>query len=110
MPNKTLIFIPTYNEGENIDAIIRQILALNLDVDLLFIDDNSPDGTGLKLDHLASMHANLFVQHRPGKLGIGSAHIVGIKGTLYSRTNTLPELNIIQLINLPNNGLLYLSS
>jgi dolichol-phosphate mannosyltransferase len=79
MPNKTLIFIPTYNEGENIDAIIRQILALNLDVDLLFIDDNSPDGTGLKLDHLASMHANLFVQHRPGKLGIGSAHIVGMK-------------------------------
>jgi dolichol-phosphate mannosyltransferase len=79
MPNKTLIFIPTYNEGENIDEIVRQLLALNLEVDLLFIDDNSPDGTGKKLDLLAAQHPNLHVQHRTGKLGIGTAHIAGLR-------------------------------
>lgn len=79
MTNKTLIFIPTYNEGENIDEIVRQLLALNLEVDLLFIDDNSPDGTGKKLDLLAAKHPNLHVQHRTGKLGIGTAHIAGLR-------------------------------
>ena len=79
MPNKTLIFIPTYNEGENIEEIVRQLLALNLEADLLFIDDNSPDGTGQKLDLLAAKHPNLRVQHRTGKLGIGTAHIAGLR-------------------------------
>lgn len=79
MSNKTLIFIPTYNEGENIDEIVRQLLALNLEADLLFIDDNSPDGTGEKLDILAAKHPNLHVQHRTGKLGIGTAHIAGLR-------------------------------
>jgi dolichol-phosphate mannosyltransferase len=79
MPNKTLIFIPTYNEGENIEEIIRQLLALNLEADLLFIDDNSPDGTGKKLNLLAAKHPNLHVQHRTGKLGIGTAHVAGLR-------------------------------
>ena len=79
MPNKTLIFIPTYNEGENIEEIIRQLLALNLEADLLFIDDNSPDGTGKKFNLLAAKHPNLHVQHRTGKLGIGTAHVAGLR-------------------------------
>ena len=78
MNNDFLIFIPTYNERENVEVILRQILDLRLDADILFVDDNSPDGTGQLLDALASSHPNVFVQHRAGKLGIGSAHKQGI--------------------------------
>ena len=76
--NKTLIFIPTYNERDHAPAICRQLLDLGLAADLLFLDDNSPDGTGEVLDELAAKQENLFVIHRPGKLGVGSAHLDGI--------------------------------
>jgi dolichol-phosphate mannosyltransferase len=78
MPLKTLIFIPTYNERENVESMAQQLLALRLDVDLLFMDDGSPDGTGEILDRLASKHSRLAIIHRVGKLGIGSAHLDGI--------------------------------
>jgi dolichol-phosphate mannosyltransferase len=78
MPPKTLIFIPTYNEGDNVEKMAAEILALGLDADLLFMDDSSPDGTGRILDELARKHPRLSVLHRTGKLGIGSAHIDGI--------------------------------
>ncbi|MEO7503479.1 MAG: glycosyltransferase [Gemmatimonadaceae bacterium] len=79
MPVKTLIFIPTYNERENVENMARQLLALGLDTDLLFMDDCSPDGTGEILDRLASEHPRLSAIHRAGKLGIGSAHLDGIR-------------------------------
>ena len=79
MSRETLIFIPTYNEGENIEEMVRQLLALSIDADLLFIDDNSPDGTGKILDLLAAKHSNISVQHRSGKLGIGTAHKIGLE-------------------------------
>ncbi len=75
---KTLLFIPTYNEKETIDRILTDILALGLDTDILFIDDNSPDGTGEALDALAESNQRLRVMHRDGKLGIGSAHQAAI--------------------------------
>ena len=76
--HKTLIFVPTYNERENAPELFKQILALGLDADVLFLDDNSPDGTGQILDELAASNPCLQVIHRPGKLGIGSAHVAGI--------------------------------
>jgi dolichol-phosphate mannosyltransferase len=77
--NKTLILIPTYNEKENAGKLCSDILALGLNLDILFIDDNSPDGTGKILDGLAEKHSNITLIHRRGKLGIGSAHHAGIK-------------------------------
>lgn len=74
MKNQLLIFIPTYNERDNVVGILRQILELKLSADILFIDDNSPDGTGKILDELALKHPNVRVIHRAGKLGIGTAH------------------------------------
>jgi dolichol-phosphate mannosyltransferase len=56
----------------------RQLLALGLDADILFMDDNSPDGTGAILDRLVAEHPRITVLHRTGKLGIGSAHLDGI--------------------------------
>ncbi len=75
---KTLVFIPTYNEHGNVANICEQILALETGADVLFLDDNSPDGTGDVLDQLAGKHPKVFVIHRSGKLGIGSAHLDGI--------------------------------
>src|SRR5258708_6541903 len=76
--SKTLVFIPTYNERENVERMHREITALGLGLDILFIDDNSPDGTGQILDMLAHADSHLTVLHRSGKLGIGSAHKEGI--------------------------------
>jgi dolichol-phosphate mannosyltransferase len=78
MPPKTLIFIPTYDERDNVGPMCDQILALGLDADLLFMDDGSPDGTGQVLDELAAKHSRVRVKHRPTKSGIGSAHFEGI--------------------------------
>jgi dolichol-phosphate mannosyltransferase len=78
-PPRTLIFIPTYNERDNVENMAGQILALGLDADLLFMDDDSPDGTGEILDRLAAGHPRLSIIHRVGKLGIGSAHLDGIR-------------------------------
>ena len=69
--NKTLIFVPTYNEKDNVDELCNQISELNSDLHILFVDDNSPDGTGKKLDELANSIANITVLHRRDKLGIG---------------------------------------
>ncbi|MBA3405826.1 MAG: glycosyltransferase, partial [Gemmatimonadaceae bacterium] len=79
MQLKTLIFVPTYNERDNVENMVRQLAALGLDADLLFMDDNSPDGSGGILDRLAEEPLRLEVIHRTGKLGIGSAHIDGIR-------------------------------
>jgi dolichol-phosphate mannosyltransferase len=75
---KPLVFIPTYNERENVVALYAEIRALGRDLDVLFMDDNSPDGTGEVLDGLAANDPGIRVLHRSGKLGVGSAHAEGI--------------------------------
>lgn len=76
--NKILVFIPTYEEVENVSVMCEQIMALPLPLDLHFTDDASPDGTGKELDRLALLYPRMTVSHRSGKLGIGSAHQEGI--------------------------------
>ncbi|HYV19667.1 MAG TPA: glycosyltransferase [Verrucomicrobiae bacterium] len=75
---KPLVFIPTYNERGNVGALYTEIRALGLDLDILFMDDNSPDGTGKVVDELAAKDPGVRVLHRSGKLGVGSAHAEGI--------------------------------
>lgn len=75
---KILVFIPTYNERKNVDKICLEILDQKVDLDILFLDDNSPDGTGEVIDELANRYLNVFSLHRPQKSGIGSAHTEGI--------------------------------
>ncbi len=76
---RPLVFIPTYNERENAEPLFNEIQKLGLELDVLFVDDNSTDGTAEILDLLAQKHTNLKVVHRSGKLGIGSAHKAGIR-------------------------------
>ncbi len=76
---RPLIFIPTYNERENVEVICADILKQGLECDILFMDDASPDGTGEILDGLAHKHPQIQVIHRREKAGIGSAHQAGIR-------------------------------
>ncbi len=80
---KTLIIIPTYNEKENIEAIIRAIFSLARPFDVLIVDDGSPDGTASIVQSLqAEFPDRLFLERRKGKLGLGTAYIHGFKYAL----------------------------
>ncbi|WP_411722057.1 polyprenol monophosphomannose synthase [Mycetocola sp.] len=70
----TLVIIPTYNERDNVAAIVSRVRAATPDVDVLVVDDNSPDGTGRIADGLAASDPQVFVLHRAGKTGLGSAY------------------------------------
>ena len=76
------IIIPTYNERENIVLLVETIVDLGLNSQVIIVDDNSPDGTGQLADQLASQHAGVSVIHRSGKLGLGTAHVAGMKAAL----------------------------
>jgi glycosyltransferase involved in cell wall biosynthesis len=76
------IVIPTYNERENIAPLVTEITCLGLESHVVIVDDNSPDGTGMVADELAAQHETVQVVHRPSKLGLGTAHITGIKAGL----------------------------
>lgn len=76
---KTVVVIPTYNEGDNLVAITAELLALGIDgLEILIVDDASPDGTGQIADDLAQRYPGTFrVIHRQGKLGLGTAYVQG---------------------------------
>lgn len=76
------IVIPTYNERENIDLLVKSIQDLALALQIIVVDDNSPDGTGELANDLAGQHPGIHVIHRPGKLGLGTAHIAGMRAAL----------------------------
>ncbi len=77
------IVIPTYNEAENIPLLVNEILALDTPINVIIVDDNSPDGTGELADALAAQNVGrVDVVHRPAKLGLGTAHIAGFKAAL----------------------------
>ena len=76
--DRLLVLIPTYNEIDNVVGLYENLRRLDLDLDILFIDDASPDGTGVVLDDLSIRDQGLHVIHRKNKSGIGSAHKDGI--------------------------------
>lgn len=80
---KTLIIIPTYNEKENVRAMIDTVMALPFSPDLLIIDDNSPDGTASLVKEAQTKYpGRLHILERAGKLGLGTAYIAGFKWAL----------------------------
>ena len=82
MKNKALIIIPTYDERENVAAMSAAVLGQAPECEILFVDDNSPDGTGAVLDGIAAADPRVSVLHRPGKEGLGRAYIAGFKWAL----------------------------
>ena len=79
---RALIVIPTYNESVNLPQIVPQILEQDARLDVLVVDDNSPDGTGVIADELARANPRVHVLHRAGKMGLGTAYITGFKWAL----------------------------
>ena len=80
--NQTLIIVPTYNERENFPRMAEKLLSLPVAVDVLVVDDNSPDGTGKLADEMAAKHPQIKVLHRTEKNGLGRAYIAGFKWAL----------------------------
>src|SRR5690606_33499569 len=79
---KTLVIVPTYNERDNLPPMAQRLLSLPASVDLLVVDDNSPDGTGKIADELAAKHPNIHVLHRKEKNGLGRAYLAGFAWAL----------------------------
>ena len=82
MPERALVVIPTYNEAPNVLNVVPQVLAQDPRLEVLVVDDNSPDGTGRMADELAAKNPRVHVLHREGKLGLGTAYIRGFKWAL----------------------------
>jgi dolichol-phosphate mannosyltransferase len=76
---RVVVFLPTYNESENLPVLVEQIFSLGLDASILIVDDQSPDGTGAVADRWAAAYPDrIWVIHRDGPRGRGSAGIIGL--------------------------------
>lgn len=79
---RALIIIPTYNERENLPLIIEAVFEVMADLHVLVVDDGSPDGTGALADDIAARDPRVYVLHREGKQGLGTAYIAGFRWAL----------------------------
>ncbi len=93
--SKVVVVVPTYNEAENLPKLVNQLLALPVSgLEVLVVDDNSPDGTGQIADNLAAQFADrVHVIHRAGKQGLGTAYIQGFKWSLAANADTVIQMD-----------------
>jgi dolichol-phosphate mannosyltransferase len=90
---KALVIIPTYNERENVEPLLERIFAEKLPLEVLIVDDNSPDGTGAIADQAATRDPRVHVLHRPGKAGLGSAYVAGFRYALARDYDAVLEMD-----------------
>lgn len=88
----TVVIIPTYNEAQTLESIIRRTRAIT-DVDILIVDDNSPDGTGALAERLATADTSLHVLHRQAKMGLGPAYVAGFEWALSRGYDHVAEMD-----------------
>ena len=82
MPERSLVVVPTYNERDNISRLIDAVLAKDASLDMLIVDDGSPDGTGGIVAAIASANDRVHLLRREGKLGLGTAYLAGFRWAL----------------------------
>lgn len=82
VPERALVIVPTYNERDNLERVIATTLAQDEAFDVLVVDDGSPDGTGDVADRVASHNPRVHVVHRPLKMGLGTAYLMGFRWAL----------------------------
>ncbi len=99
--NKTLLAIPTYNERDNVDLLYVKVRSLYPALDILFVDDNSPDGTAEIVKGIQKKDEKLFLIERSGRLGVGSAHKVAINFAYENHYETLVTMDA-DLTHSPN--------
>ncbi|RDV45779.1 dolichol-phosphate mannosyltransferase [Leifsonia sp. ku-ls] len=90
---RTLVIIPTYNERENVGAIVGRVRASVPEAEILVVDDGSPDGTGELADALAATDPNVHVMHRAGKDGLGAAYRAGMQWALDAGFQAIVEMD-----------------
>lgn len=90
-----MVILPTYNEASNLPHMVAELFALGLEgLEILVVDDNSPDGTGQIADDLRAKHPNaMHVIHRPGKLGLGTAYIAGFNYALAHGADRIVQMD-----------------
>jgi dolichol-phosphate mannosyltransferase len=86
------VVVPTYNEAENLEALVTAVRAA-LDGSILIVDDNSPDGTGRVADALAAAHRGVHVLHRPRKAGLAAAYVAGFRVALAAGADYIFEMD-----------------
>jgi len=92
--DKRIVIIPTYNEIENIESIINAVFLLKKTFDVLIVDDNSPDGTAIKVKELqAQFSESLFIEVREKKSGLGTAYVHGFKWALANKYDYIFEMD-----------------
>ena len=91
--DKIVVLIPTYNERENISLIVSRLRAVVPEADVLILDDNSPDGTGVVADGLAAADGQVRVLHRKNKEGLGAAYLAGFAWALERGYDVLVEMD-----------------
>lgn len=91
---KAILMLPTYNESENLESLAREIISVEPLIDILIIDDNSPDGTGEIADRLAGEFRQVKVMHRPAKSGRGSASHAGYKYAIDNGYDLYLEMDV----------------
>ena len=93
MPDRALVIVPTYNEKFNVARLLPAILAQDASLEVLVVDDGSPDGTGAIVDAIAATNPRIHVIHREGKLGLGTAYIVGFRWALERKYDLVFEMD-----------------
>jgi dolichol-phosphate mannosyltransferase len=88
-----LVIVPTYNERENIGGLIDRLLALPYGLEVLVVDDNSPDGTGALVEERRAADPRIHLLRRPGKLGLGSAYVAGFRYALAQGAELVFEMD-----------------
>ncbi|HEV2013948.1 MAG TPA: polyprenol monophosphomannose synthase [Candidatus Dormibacteraeota bacterium] len=90
---RTIVILPTYNEADNLPLLVTAIRDAEPEIDILVVDDNSPDGTGRIADELASRHTGITVFHRPIKQGLGRAYVAGFAYALSAGYECIVEMD-----------------
>jgi len=93
LPDRALVIVPTYNERFNIARLIPAILAQDPSLEILVVDDGSPDGTGAIVDSIAANNPRVHIIHREGKLGLGTAYIEGFRWALERKYDLVFEMD-----------------
>jgi dolichol-phosphate mannosyltransferase len=93
LASRALVIVPTYNERANIERLIPAVLAQDKSLELLVVDDASPDGTGALVDAIAETNPRVHVLHRAGKLGLGTAYIAGFRWALERKYDLVFEMD-----------------
>jgi dolichol-phosphate mannosyltransferase len=91
--SKTLVVTPTYNEADNIEKFITQVLLQRQDVDILIVDDNSPDHTGDMVEKMKSQNPRIHLLRRAGKMGLGTAYVEGFKFAIANKYDFVFEMD-----------------